>query len=75
MEKVNVAPSSTEGHFVQTKKENVVMLDEVTEAFLIKEDSKLVTKNHTDLTLEAESLIVCQTIYNPYSKLYEKSRD
>ena len=75
MEKVNVAPSSTEGHFVKTQKANVVMLDEVTESFLIKEDSELVTKNHTDLNIEANSLIVCQTVYNPFSRLYEKSRD
>lgn len=71
---VNVAPSSVEGHFVQGAKE-VVMLDEITESFHVKGKSKLVTKNHTDLELETECLISCQKVYNPFTKMYEKSKD
>jgi len=47
-----LAPSSVEGYYVEAPSSTVIMLDEVTESFLIKEDSKLVTKNHTDLELD-----------------------
>lgn len=73
-QRVNVAPSSDEGHFVETKRE-VVMLDDVTEAFHVKGESKLVTKNHTTLNLEEECLIMCQQVYNPFSKMMERSKD
>ena len=74
LERVCISPSSTEGHFVQGAKE-VINLDEVLETFHVKGKSKLVTKNHTDLELQEECIITCQTVYNPFSKLYEKSRD
>lgn len=72
--RVNVSPSSDEGHFVENAK-NVVMLDEITETFKITGASKLVTKNHTTLELEEDCLISCQLVYDPFSKIFEKSRD
>lgn len=71
--RINVAPSSSEGHFVMGAE--VVNLDEVNETFLVKGKSVLETKNHTTLEMEEECLITCQTVYNPFSKMYEKSRD
>lgn len=73
-DRVNVAPSSTEGHFVKGAKE-VVNLDDVNETFLVKGPAILETKNHTSLEMEERCLITCQTVYNPFSKMYEKSRD
>ena len=71
---VNIAPSSEEGHFVKGAKQ-VINLDEINETFLVKGKALLVTKNHTSLKIEEDCLITCQTVYNPYSKLYEKSKD
>lgn len=73
VERINVAPSSTEGHFV--KGSPVVKLDEVTETFLVKGPAILETKNHTTLEMEEECLITCQVVYNPFAKMFEKSRD
>ncbi len=72
--KVNVAPSSTEGHFIENAK-NVVNLDQVNETFLVEGKSTLTTKNHTSLKIEEDCLITCQNVYNPFSKMFEKSRD
>lgn len=72
--KVNVAPSSTEGHFIE-EATNVVNLDEVRETFFVEGKSKLTTKNHTSLKIEEDCLITCQNVYNPFSKMFEKSKD
>jgi len=72
--KVNVAPSSTDGHYVKGAKK-VVNLDEVTEAFFIEGESILETSKHTILEMKEDCLIVCQNVYNPYKRLFEKSRD
>ena len=73
--KVNVAPSSDEGHFVKGAR-NVIELDnEVTESFLIEGKSELVTKNHTTLKQDEDCLISCQQVYNPFSKMMERSKD
>ena len=74
LKKVNVAPSSTEGHFVEQSK-NVINLDNVNETFLIEGGGLLTTKNHTTLEMKDDCLITCQTVYNPFSKAFEKSRD
>lgn len=71
---VNIAPSSDNGHFVKNAKE-VINLDQVQETFHVKGKSILETKNHTTLKLAEECLITCQTVYNPYTKLFEKSKD
>lgn len=71
---INVAPSSTEGHFVKNARQ-VVMLDQVNETFSVDGPSKLVTKNHTTLEMEDDCLITCQTVYNPFAGVFEKSRD
>lgn len=71
---VNVAPSSEVGHFVKGA-EQVINLDKINETFLVKGKAVLVTKNHTSLDIEEDCLITCQTVFNPYSKLYEKSKD
>lgn len=70
---VNVAPSSTSGHYIQ-KANKVVNLDEINETFFVEGDNELVTKNHT--TLERSScLITTQVVFNPFSKMFEKSID
>lgn len=72
--RVNVTPSSTEGHFIKGAK-NVVNLDKVNETFLVEGPSVLETKNHTTLEIEEDCLITCQVVYNPFEKMYSKSRD
>ena len=72
--KVNVAPSSTEGHFIE-KAKKVVMLDKITETFLVEGKSVLTTKNHTSLEIEEDCLITCQNVFNPFSKMMERSKD
>lgn len=71
---VNVAPSSTSGHFIQNAKK-VVNLDAVAETFLVQGESKLVTKNHTTLVQNKSCLITTQVVYNPFAKMFEKSKD
>lgn len=71
---VNVAPSSTSGHFIQGA-EKVVNLDNSTEMFFVKGKSSLVTKNHTTLRQQKSCLITTQVVYNPFAKLFEKAKD
>jgi len=71
---VNVAPSSSSGHYVKGAKK-VVNLDKVNETFVVEGESVLETKNHTSLNMESDCLITCQTVYNPFSKMFDKSRD
>lgn len=71
---VNVAPTSDAGHYVEEAL-NVINLDEVTESFFVEGASKLTTKNHTTLVMEEDCLINCQVVYNPFAKMYEKSKD
>lgn len=71
---VNVAPSSTSGHYIQ-KAKNVVNLDEVNEMFFVEGESELVTKNHTTLKQDKSCLITTQVVYNPFAKMFEKSKD
>ena len=73
-ESVLVAPSSTHGHFVKGAK-NVVNLDNVNETFLVEGASTLETSNHTTLEMPEDCLITCQTVFNPFKKMFEKSRD
>jgi hypothetical protein len=72
--RVNVAPSSTEGHFIKGA-EKVVNLDAINETFLVEGKATLETKNHTSLEIEEDCLITCQVVYNPFAKMYSKSRD
>lgn len=74
LKRINVAPSSTEGHFVE-KAQKVVNLDKVNETFLVEGKSSLVTKNHTTLEIKDDCMITCQMVYNPFSKAFEKSKD
>lgn len=75
MEKsVLVAPSSTHGHFVKGA-EKVVNLDQINETFLVVGSSVLESENHTTLKMPNNCLITCQTVYNPFAKAFEKSRD
>jgi hypothetical protein len=74
IKRINVAPSSNEGHFVE-KAKKVVNLDGVNETFFVEGESSLVTKNHTTLEMKDDCLITCQTVYNPFSKAFEKARD
>lgn len=72
--KVNVAPSSTHGHFIEGA-EKVIDLDIVNETFHVKGKSKLISANHTALSLEEDSLITCQTVYDPFTGAFNKSKD
>ena len=72
--KVNVAPSSSHGHFIEGA-EKVVNLDTVNETFHVKGSSELTTNNHTTLKLEEDCLITCQTVYDPFTRAFNKSRD
>ena len=71
---VNVAPSSTHGHFVHDAK-NVINLDLVNETFLVKGKSKLTSSNHTTLVNEEDCIITCQTVYDPFEGKFNKSKD
>ena len=71
---VNVAPSSTEGHFIKGAKQ-VINLDKINETFHVRGSSVLETKNHTSLEIKEDCLITCQVVYNPFAKMYSKSRD
>lgn len=72
--KINVAPSSDEGHYVENAV-NVINLDEVTESFRVEGKSQLTTKRHTTLNIDEDCLIHCQLEYNPFSKIFEKTKD
>lgn len=72
--RVNVAPTSDSGHYVE-KAKSVVNLDEVTEAFFVEGESVLTTANHTTLEMKDSCLINCQVVYNPFAKMYERSKD
>ena len=76
IERVNVSPSSTEGHFIKGAKQ-VINLDKINETFLVEvtETTILETKNHTSLEIKEDCLITCQVVYNPFEKMYSKSRD
>lgn len=74
VKQINVAPSSTEGHFVQEAKK-VINLDNVNETFSVEGKSKLVTKNHTTLNMEEDCLITCQVVYDPFKESFNKSHD
>lgn len=73
--RVNVAPTSDEGHYVEGARKVINIEQEVTESFIVEGKSKLVTKNHTDIELDEDCLINTQVVYNPFSKMYEKVRD
>lgn len=74
MKRVNVAPSSVEGHFVEEAKQ-VINLDAVNETFMVEGESRLVTKNHTTLEIKEDCLITCQTVYDPFKGVFIKSKD
>jgi len=72
---VNVASKeSTSGHFAKGAKK-VVMVDEINETSLIKGDCVLSTKNHTDLNMKSDCLITIQNVYDPFAKMFQKSKD
>jgi hypothetical protein len=74
LQEVNVAINSTSGHYVKKAKQ-VICLDKITESFVVEGDSILTTKNHTTLELLGGCLITPQKVYNPYLKMFEKSKD
>lgn len=71
---VNVAPSSTSGHFIKGAKK-VVNLDEVNDTFFVDGESELVTKNHTTLKQDKSTLITTQVVFNPFEQRYIISND
>ncbi|MBK7377375.1 MAG: hypothetical protein IPJ02_18025 [Chitinophagaceae bacterium] len=72
--KVNIAPSSSHGHFIEKAKQ-VINLDNVNETFHVKGESQLTTTNHTTLDIKEDCLITCQTVYDPFKGLFVKSKD
>ena len=74
LKRINVAPSSTEGHFVEEAIE-VINLDTINETFVVKGKSKLTTKNHTTLINKEDCIITCQNVYDPFKQINIKSRD
>ena len=73
--RVNVAPSSDEGHYVESDDHRAVILDEVNETAFVPGPSRLVTENHTTLEQPEPVLITCQRVVNPLTGLLERSRD
>jgi hypothetical protein len=72
---VNVASKeSTSGHFAKGAK-RVVMLDDITETSFVEGDCVLATKNHTDLKMKSDCLITIQQVYDPFTGLFQKSKD
>lgn len=74
VEKVNVAPSSDSGHFIKDARK-VVNLDEVNETFFVEGKSQMVTKNHPALNIDSDCLVTCQTVYDPFLKMYQRVKD
>ena len=72
--KVNVAPSSTEGHFIKGARQ-VINLDNVNETFLVQGECELISKNHTTLLVKEDCVITCQTVYDPFKQVFVKSKD
>lgn len=74
IKKVNVAPSSDSGHYIEKAKQ-VINLDEVNETFFVEGESELTTSNHTTLKNEESCIITCQNVYDPFAQAFERSRD
>ena len=72
--KVNVAPSSTEGHFIKGARQ-VINLDNVNETFLVQGECELISKNHTKLLVKEDCVVTCQTVYDPFKEVFVKSKD
>jgi len=71
---VNVAPTSTSGHFIKGAK-NVINIDNINDTYFVDGESELVTQNHTTLKQDNSCLITTQMVFNPFSKMFEKSKD
>lgn len=74
VKKINIAPSSTEGHFVEGDTV-VVCLDAVNETFDVKSGGILSTKNHTSISINDRCLITCQNVFDPFKGIFVKSKD
>lgn len=74
VKKVNVSPSSDNGHFIEGAIK-VIDLDKTNETFFVKGKSKLTTKNHTTLINDEDCLITCQVVFDPFAKSFIKSKD
>jgi hypothetical protein len=74
LEGVNVAPKSSNGHFVKGS-QNVVNIDNVKDSYFVDGNSVLETENHTALKQEKSCLITTQVVYNPFLKMFEQSKD
>lgn len=70
----NVAPSSTHGHYVKGAKK-VIDLDIVNETFHVQGEAVLTSANHTTLEMKEDCLITCQTVYDPFTGAFNKSKD
>lgn len=73
-EGVNVAPSSTSGHYIQ-KAVKVIEIDNINEAYFVEGKSELVTENHTTLKQNTDCLITTQQVYEPFKQMFEKAKD
>lgn len=71
---VNVAPQSTQGHYIKNAK-TVFCIDEVKEAFFIEGESIMTSHNHNTTPIKDSSLIIPQQVYNPFQKMMNRSQD
>lgn len=72
--RVNVAPTSDNGHYVE-KAIKVVDLEASTESYFVEGPSDLVTLNHQTLRTDESCLINCQVVYDPFAQRYVNSAD
>lgn len=77
---VNVAPSSTNGHYIKNLTEGkpaprVIELSNETESFFVEGKSVLKTENHTTIKHSQSVLILTQSVYDPVSQLMRKAVD
>lgn len=71
---VNVAPSSTSGHFINGANK-VLNIDKEKEVYFVEGASSLTNVNHVTLVQKVSSLITTQVVFNPFTKMYENSKD
>jgi|694.fasta_scaffold54317_2 hypothetical protein len=74
---INVAPaSSTAGHFAtEVEERQIVVIDKQKDFRLIEGKSLLTTDKHTNLPMDKDCMVFPQTVFNPFLKLYENSKD
>lgn len=78
--RVNVAPSSSNGHYIEeltetTPAPRVIELSNEAESFFVDGPSVLKTENHTTIKHNQSVLILTQSVYDPISQLMRRAVD